>query len=356
MHLRVWLWLVLVMGSCSSDEASYDEITSASECAACSIRLHPIWESQDGDDNLTAGGWPFESENTLWLVGERLGPSIVRLPTDGRRSDLIHREGDGPGEFRWITAAGSFADGDSLVILEDAAVTYLDSGLRSVRRLHNVLPRSTGWLVLPDGSVLHANTRTSTSGSAVDHTLHLVESTGVRIASFRTAGSHDGLGLWPMGLGMVEGTVWVLEPRVTGFTVELWDVNNRARLRAHSLDPDWWVRKTSPADVGEEAATRHAGSERRPTGTVGVYESQEHLWIALRHPDRNRTDRGISGNLAEVFDGVLLALDKSSGSVLAAKVVDAFPYGFTNRGRLVLYHEGPRGHPSIRLVDVELVR
>jgi hypothetical protein len=342
--------------ACSPGPGRHPAIRSSVECTSCSIELHSVWSSTTGDDNIRGSGFTFEVDDTLWMMGEDFGPAIARFPLDGSPGMLLEREGDGPGEFRWIVAGQSYPSGDTIVVVQNTRVSYLTRDMREVRSYPNLVPRPVGIVVLADGSLLSVNHRLNRPANAAGYALHQVSPMGEYTLSFRTTDSLSAGGVWPMMRVPDANQVWLVEPRQDGFVVELWDIGRTERLREFRVNPDWWLGETRSPEDYERMAGQKEQTPKLPSGTVGVWHGEGVLWIALRHFDSAASAEISYDVVHRWFDGVLLALDPISGSIITADVYDDFLLGFTNAGNLVFYSEDPEGRPRVRLARPELQR
>lgn len=344
---------IIVSSACSRGGERHANILSAVTCAECTIVTSVVWESRDQDQSILGTAWPLEMADELILMGEHFGPAIARLPLNGARGELMERIGDGPGEYRWISAGQIHPSGDTIVVIQDTRVSYLDTNLNEQRSFPNPVSRFSGVLLLSDGRFVFVSPRPPSSLRADGYVAHVVDAGGNLTGSFVPRGTATGGGLWPMSMGAEQGTIWIVEPQDDGFVAELWQTDSLTRVHRLAVRPTWWHGETRRPEEYERMAGRKKRVPRLPTGTVGVRESDGIIWVALRHYDVNHENGLLEDNqVHKRFDGVLLAVDPQSGDILASAVFDEFLLGFTNRGRLVLYDESEQGTPRVRLADV----
>jgi hypothetical protein len=305
-----------------------------------------------GDDNLTSYGVTLDINDTIWVLGQRMGAGIARFAPDGA-STLFERKGNGPGEFQWIDFAVAHPAGDTVVIFNDSKVSFVSSQIREVRSFRNLFERARGFSVLRDGSVVQVVPHTSHPAAASGRSVHVTSATGDYIGSFDVADSLSNPGLWPMNLAHNSSDLWVVQPLTNGFTVQRWQVHNPRMISRVDVQLDWWVGETLSPLKREQLASKKATLPTLATGTNGVWDDGKVLWVVVRQFDEHHEQT--DPDETTWWDAVLLAVDPETSEVLAARVFDQASMGFTNKGQLVLY-ETVDDHPSLKILEYELVR
>lgn len=352
--------LVLLIGglaACSGPHERHPEIAGSSTCADCRIDIRAVWTSAKGDNNVMTTAWYLERGDTLWALGGYALSRVTRFSLTTNESAIFDRDGEGPGEFRFAYIAKMHPAGDTLVIVHEGRISYLTTVLREVRSIPILIPDALGMTILPDGRLFMVSSKLREPASARGYALHEITSAGRYTRSFRSTDTASASGAWGLEAGSEPNTIWVVEPRRDGLVAEQWDVESLRRRRGFSFSPAWWVGETKSREEYEQMGP-NTRAPKLPTGTVGVWDSGNVLWVVLRHFDPAHASQDLAHvSVSEKFDGVLLAMDRESGAVLATAVFDAISFGFTNRGRLVLYDEDDRtGEPRIRLAEVSLQR
>lgn len=276
----------------------------------------------------------------------------------GRFLRVIGREGEGPGEFRRISAL-VITPGDSLYVLDNG-----NSRLTAFSPAHGMvrtapLPFGVDYPkvhYLPNDLLLvNANVRTP---ELLGLPLHIVAPDGEHVRSF---GSTDRafrpdfpqfLRRWT-ALSR-DGTVWSAYPKQ--YVLERWTRSGRLVERL-TVEAEWFepyleFRYPTP----DQPAFPNVQS---------IYEDAAGLiWCALVVPDEDWAEglgepRVSEGqpyyeveDLAAVYDTRLDVIDPRTRRVLASHLLDGYPIQFLADGKMITYRE-PRGVP---LVDVWSLR
>jgi hypothetical protein len=302
-----------------------------------------------------AAGSYLEIKDTLWTLGDAAESHIARFPLDEGASSLVDRSGEGPGEFRFVNLAGVHPAGDTVVVISDRRIIFFTLELQEIRSGPAFVRFPKGMLVLADGSILITSPRATKPAQAAGFVLHEVNPTGQYVRSLRATDSTYAVGSWPIAHGHEESTIWLVEPRETGFIAEQWNTTKGERVRELRVDPEWWEAESKTPQYYEQAAQRRESMPKLPSSPTDVRDSGTHLWVALYHFDPDHAqDTFVGYEPHDMFDGVLLALDRVSGDVLASVVFDEALFGFTNRGRIVLYDVDDSGNPRLKLAEVTL--
>ena len=345
------------LAACSRAGDQRPEIAASSICGDCDIDLQGVWTSAAGDDNVVPAGWYLECGDTLWTLGEMAESRVVRFSLASRQSVLFDRNGEGPGEFRYPQIAKMHPSNDTILVVHENRISYMTTALHEARSIPNIIPYPLGMVVLRDGRFIVAATDLHQPAGARGNALHVFSPDGQYLESFRAVDTALAGGAWGLDVGRESNTIWVVEPRADGLIAEEWDVVSMDRIRVFAFTPSWWVGENrSPEEY--EQMTPKTGAPKLPTGTVGVWDGGDVLWVVLRHFDPVHGSYDFSHtSVDDQFDAILLAMDRESGGVLATAVFDAFSFAFTSRGRLVLYDEDDRtGEPRIRLATLRLSR
>jgi hypothetical protein len=306
------------------------------------------------DESVMAGESYLEVGDSILIVGGRFGAAIGMFPSAGGNGTLWERKGDGPGEFRWIDGATASADEDTVVLVQEHRISYVGSDIRG-RSVANPFPAQVGITILPDGALLLVSPFASSPQAARGFAVHLLDPVGHYRGSFYAAKDVGDFGRWPVAVAEGGRAVWIVQPRRTGFIAELWNIGEGHPSRVMRINPSWWQSPDEAIASGEQ----HDGASapKPPSGTVGVWQNGDILFVALRHYDSKYAGADTKAYAPhKTFDGVLLAVEISSAKVLAVRRYDEFIFGFTNRGKLVLYDEDAQSRPRVQLTRVALRR
>ncbi len=348
---------VCLSAGCFGSSERHEEIINSPPCRTAQVETPLQWSSAPDDNNVIAAGSYLELRDTLWILGEAAGSAVVRFPLAGGESTLLDKKGNGPGEWKFVDFARLHPSVDTLLIFHNGRISYITSSLQEARSFPSPVKSPVGMAVLPGGAVIIVDPSKGRATDSIAYALHEITPVGTRIKSYRIADSAFAGGTWPLALSRDPNTIWLVEPRSDGFVVEQWDVLQTARLRQFRITPRWWVSETKRPEDYERLAARKEPVPKLPTGTVGFWDSGDALWVALRHfaPSTPGTISPTM-NLTRCSTAYLLALDRTSGSILGCSVFDDFLFGFTNTGRLVMYTEDATGHPRISLANPRLKR
>ncbi|MGH7470885.1 MAG: hypothetical protein ACRENP_23300 [Longimicrobiales bacterium] len=312
-----------------------------------------MWASRENDDHVMPAGFYFEIEDTLWALGNLARSSIARFSLSSGISTIVDKRGAGPGEFTYADEVQLHPAGDTLLVFHGKRLSYFTVQLTEARSVQTMVGSPAGMLVLPNQQVIFVEPRIRQLARASGYVLHMFAQEGQYIKSFRPVDQVASGDDWPIATGYEPNTLWLVEPGPNGFTLEQWDAASTNRIHRFQVEPAWWQSETrSPADY-EKKASQKAVMTRLPTGPQAVADAGHVLLVALRQFDVQHDKANFSHfEPHRWFDGVLLALDRKSGGILAAHVFDEFIFGFTNRGRLILYDADATGGPRIKLVEV----
>ncbi|MEX0892018.1 MAG: hypothetical protein WEB88_07590 [Gemmatimonadota bacterium] len=313
-----------------------------------------VWKSREGDPNVMEASRFLQMNGGLWAMGD-FASGIAWFDLASDSSVLYDRPGDGPNEFRKIRNAAVHPSKDTLVVVQQSRVSYITSSAREARSIPAFAPRS-GFILLDDGSFVISTHAVGSISGARGFTLHQVSSAGEHLRSFRKLRSEEApkADYWPIARGTEARTFWLVTPHPRGFSVEKWDATQDHLIARFDLTPSWWRGEPAIQPHYESMAMSGSTIPPMPSGVNDVFDGGDVLWIAARHADhKGATSLEETSNDAW-FDGVLLALSRTSGEVIAATAFDQFIAAFTNEGLAVLYAEHDTGEPSIELVRPSL--
>jgi hypothetical protein len=342
-----------LVGGCSQIPERHPEIIEGVDCGDCKLALRTVWASREGDDHVMPAGFYLEIGDTLWTMGNEARSHVARFSLSTEASTIVDVRGGGPGEFIYADEVQLHPAGDTLLVFHEKRISYLTTALSEARSVPAMVESPAGMVALSNEGVVFVEPRIHKLVRASGYVLHQFSRDGEYIKSFRPVGPAASADDWPIVKGQEKNTLWLVEPKPTGFTVEQWDVATGKTIQRFQFDPEWWQSETrTPADY-EKMASQKAAMTKLPTGPQAIRDEGNVLLIALRHFDAQHENADFSHyEPHKWFDGVLLVLDRKSGKVLAARVFDEFIFGFTNLGKIVLYDADAAGRPRIKLVEV----
>lgn len=320
-------------------------------CAECVITIDTV---------LTLGGLEGEGMEAIHetltividareriLIANSVHPRIYVFDMAGRFLRTVGREGEGPGEYHWISHIN--AGPRYIHVFEfDRGRTLLDHDFEFVRR--DLFPGQINQVFVTDSEVAAFSSWIPTS-DADGYSLHLLapsgelESFGDGASGYRTRASGGAL---VTGDG---GSLWSIEWLSTRMT--RWDLLPKpAPVRIWERTVDEWERH----DQGPS-------SDPIP-GNTGAMIDESGLWIVWREPDTgwagrpSDESRRNAGRVQDIYDNWVELLDPATGRTLARYFDNGgFLITFVPGSRyLVAYHETEAGVPYIHLLEPRLSR
>src|SRR5687767_1499909 len=120
---RLWIVAGLPLSACDSPE----EEQRAGRCATgCTIEVDTVWSSNPANEDLSLTFVPLERGDSILAVNAYDNEYIAVLGRSGETVRLVGRDGDGPGEYRSISAIAMHGDG-RVYVYDRRRLTVLDS-------------------------------------------------------------------------------------------------------------------------------------------------------------------------------------------------------------------------------------
>ena len=314
-------------------------------CQECAVQLDTLMSLGGLDGPGVASISPFSTVATdasgrILVASRLLSDQFAVFDANGRYVTSVGRAGDGPGEYRFISAIA--AGPRYLHVLDDAQSrrTMLSYDFEVVRT--DRLP-GHAWSAAAlesDAVVFSAALPTPQS---VSHPLHVLDTDGV-LASFGAANDRVHRGRTTvMYVNTGRGTVWAVAER--SYELQEWRAAPVVHQRTVSVRAKWFE------DDDEETFPRSL--------LLGAVPAGDTLWVIGRAPDRRWTGRAVPGqdpsvpieDPINIWDGVLDAVDLRTGRRLAHLRVEAPFLGAVSGGDLIVqYGEDRFGIPYVHLV------
>ena len=300
-----------------------------------SIDLRPLLQLRESGDSVVFAddiGVIAGAQGEYIVLGAKGRGAIAFYDAAGQLTHLTGAKGRGPGEF-WNVSSAAVGPGDSLFVsdMENGRLSILSPGdHRFVRSVpaggHEVSFRGT-----PQGRLLgpmiawdrdRKQTRYSLRRAPWDGSPTVAIASSVPMERFAATAVDSA------------GRVWVADRRT--YTVTLFDRDRVVRtVQRHA---DWFPADTSPIT---QPAWMGKG---RPFITDMRVGQDGTLWVLIKRKNPRYGDTTAPKTkyispmglppLAEIFEGVLEALDPVSGALLDSRVVPGDMIGFIAPGRL----------------------
>lgn len=301
-------------------------------------------------------------DEEVLLLAPAITPSELRLvDKTGSLVRTLGRTGEGPGEFKNITAVSLDPSGNILVF---------DSGLARLTVL------SVEGRVISTTSLAHHGLRGVPGASA---------SVGDALVMNALAYSSDYLGYWvfmvrptspdlaPVGSARAEvrpttgvglaqwrkvatggGRIFVV-PRLR-YEIEVYNGATAEPVDRLVREVEWF-----PAISDEDYLAEIADGEGilvtdqgpRPMVDSAVMHGGL-LWVASHVPARDWKDAVARESFTEPWETVVEAIDVGTGRVVGSERFGFWARGFTNRGELVSYTESPDGEPRLKVWSLSM--
>ena len=348
----------LLLSACNSPE---EEQQQDGRCATgCTIQVDTVWSSNPTNEDLSLTFVPLERGDSILAVNAYDNEYIAVLGPSGETVRLVGRDGDGPGEYRSISAIAMHGDGRTYVY-DRRRLTVLDSALEvaSIATLPVTVER--GFVLADRTSVVDGTRRVGDSTFA----LHLIGEDGALLNSFDGATTASAIRFIARGR---DNTVWSAPrfPETPTYEIARWDPRTGRRVQSVNDRPSWlhWTPPDRSANQvacgrGDRAACDRMHDEQRPPhppmpAIFHMWESPDSLlWVVSHVADAHWKDATISEYHGR-FDSVLEARDVISGALIATRIFDQYLTGFTNSGRVMMFELDDQDQPRHMLVEVSL--
>lgn len=350
------------------------EVTVLTEdlCAACSIETTPDALLGADGESVIGIAWDIQrlSDGRFTMAFQDVIYEFTIFSPDGSEFQRVGREGEGPGEYRFVFWVREHADQLHVFDWKRRQITVLDDGLEAVRTLPVRCLDCNGvdMAILPDGAValnyfLAAADAGQPASANEGFAVHIIEADGEPRLSL------DGI---PMKdrFNPVEDADRHLQVAPDGSLL----VAHRRRYRIDRRDPA--TGELLQTFVREADWIRDSGGnweppspDRPPATTISAMHMDEagRLWVNVSRPAPDWRDRVVrTGPDAHPEEGqyrygpgsterVMEVVDLESGRVLVSQVLDSEALGwwfFFTSGWLASYSED--GYPQYRMWRMRL--
>lgn len=325
------------------------------ECADCAISItveRTIASAPSDPFGLAKGDamrLAFTPDGDVWVASRIVGHALAKFDAGGILDIFLDREGDGPGEYRWIR--GIDTHGGTLTVMGGDRVArhdWLDGAIIDTRRLNLAVFR---FLALPNGNVV-VNGTSGQPGRA-GHPLHVVDSIGRILASVgpQTAGLGFDRVNSTLTLGVAPGgAFWV--GRMNRYRLDKYS-SDGSHLGSIEREVEWFEPWETFVDV----------RRGRPNSQVGglLEDDDGRLWVLIWvGDDRDGPSddfvgpRDVQGPVDTTWDTIIEVLDARSGEVIASRRLPQYVHGFVN-GRIVGFDRGDDGGQELVVMIPRLV-
>ena len=348
------LGALLAIAACSAGEG---EQAPAAGCApACPITIDTVWSSDPTNEDLSITYRPIERGDSLVAVNAFENWYLAVLGPRGETVRKVGRKGQGPGEYRSISAIDLHRDG-ALFIYDRRWLTILDSTLAVVSTANLPVTVERGIVFDDRTSVVDGTRRVGDTTFA----LNLIDAEGKLLASFDTATSQTAIRFIAHGR---DNSVWATSrlPNQPRYEINRWEPRTGQRLQTITDTPSWltWTPPDSTS-TQRACARREPGAcdrmedEQRPPHppmpvVFHMSESPDGLLWVVAHTADARWREGSRSELNKLHDTVLEVRDATSGALIGSRVLDQYSTGFSDRGNVVLYELDESAQPKHVLV------
>jgi hypothetical protein len=300
-----------------------------------SIEIQPRVALRESGDSVTFGDdiGLIAGPNAGYVALRVRGPRAMAFyDSSGVVRHLLATSGRGPGEFSAISSA-AFGPGDSLFIgdAENGRLTVLSpNGFRVARQAP--APMSEMFFKgTPQGRLFNPMMAQDGEKGMVAFTLRRVPWNGTRPVAIASAVPMERFGA---SAPDSQGRMWVADRRT--YTLRLFDGNRVVRTIARR--PDWF-----PADTSPITQPAWMGKGRPFIADLSVGEDGV-LWVLIKRKNPHYGDTTMSMTrfispmglppLAEIFEGVLEAIDPATGVLIDSRIVPGDMISFIAPSRL----------------------
>lgn len=315
-------------------------------CPHCAVELDTV---------LTIGGSDaiYDFSRYSSIAVDRMGRILVTrgfgatdfavfLP-DGSFLRRVGRQGQGPGEYRFIQSLVTSSRYVHAFDPANARRTVLDSAFEVVRTDPLRGQVHSGIALRGDAVLFAADLR---APSLVGKPLHVVDTLGA-LFSFGETGEVYGGQLVHQSVGGTADAVWTIDN--DRYRLTRWDLATRRPTASFQKRSEWF-------DEGDSSVWPRSELRDLRPGAEGI-------WVVGQAPDPDWTERFTESRPIpknpphEVFDGVIDLVDAQSGRTIVHSRWDDVFLGFVPGSDLIArYREDELGVPHIDLLRLRLTR
>ncbi|HEX7050811.1 MAG TPA: 6-bladed beta-propeller [Longimicrobiales bacterium] len=362
----VLLTMLMAVGAPATAPAqTVTTIDSVPDCATCRIEFGQPIELRGEFEDASVLGSPASvqvaADGRIYVVYNTDRTSIRVYAPDGSYTGRIGREGEGPGEFRWIRYIR--VDGDVIHAFDWHQLRMTDIDRRTGAVIRTVLlPDHWRSLSLADGrTVLGGAVKTR---QAIGQPLHMFDAEGTWQRSFGVDEPAFRPRLEPLFnryLAAAGPSMFWAAP-VNEYRIELWHADGRL-LRTLVLEREWFERWTQYPMPSRDTppATRLWGLTMGPRGYLWtLFTAAAEDWAdAMEDITTNREGgpRLVLKEGANYMVNILEAIDPEDGTLLARLRFEENPgiFSFAGPNPVVKIWHDSNDLPRLQVVPVHLV-
>jgi hypothetical protein len=365
--LRAGVLASLLMSSGPEVHAAVQRpvVLSRDICQECDVSLMHVVTLGDLDGPGAIG--PLSTIAMMadgrYAVGSDVSDSeIVVFSPDGRTATVIGREGDGPGEFRFVRWVRTF--GGNLHVFDARARRH------TVFSPHLQVFRTSSFMGSPLGGVVVVNDSTVVMNShirtreRVGFLLHVFDGSGNLTRSFAEEQTGyrfeaPGATYWRAVSSSSRGGVW--SARMTSYRIDEWSLDGTL-LRSFAGGAPWFVEHDGRSGAPDP-------SKPPPPRILDIHEDgQDRLWVMIRVASPEWSDAlrpSGSGahpemgaftidDLNRAYDTIIEVIHVPSGSVVVSSRLQPALIEFVGADQVVSTTEDSYGVPRLDIWRVSL--
>jgi hypothetical protein len=359
-HLRRRMAVVMALVAGACDSRPPDDAPAVCE-RDCTLVIDTLWSSDPANPDLSLTYSPVERGDSLVVVNAFENTYLAVLGPAGATVRIVGRQGDGPGDYRSISAIDADPNGQ-LVVFDRRRLTVLDSALDVVTT--TALP-----VTIEKGIVLEDRTSVVAGPYVVSdtlYTLHLLGPDGALLESFDPSTGSEGRFI---ARGR-DTTVWAapMAEEIPVYELHRWNPRTGQLLQSIRDSPPWFRWKppepsaaTRACDRGDRAACERAHDEPKtphppPPRIFHMWESPDGLlWVMSFKADARWKDAAMDDRHRR-FDSVLEVRNALTGRLVMERTFDQYLTGFTNEGHIMMFELDKLDRPVHTLISVALRR
>lgn len=299
-----------------------------------------------------------DPQGRVWLVSEEVPHQISVFDANGSFEFVTGREGDGPGEFRSISALAARPDGSIVVFdIRSGRVSILgsDGGFLELGGINGSVvaawPNENGWIAVARGG--HPGNHEYPV--AVHRTPHSVDA---ELGADPPGLEYDFYDFQRIVTWSPSGSLWVSP--AFALHLEEWSAAGEL-LQTWEREPEWmpsggsWHPSTpdDPPTPTLRALAVDSLDRLWAAVTVGQPEWYSGLGDPLGNPESGRQMWPLA-DIDEVFGTRIELMDSETRTVIRSGYTDEFFFSVLPDGRWVSYRENDSGVPRVLLWNVGL--